>query len=160
LNPETWSQRPLPVEYIEYASTQIAHLRLLTTALIPHVESLANILRESKRYVEMWHHSRRNRQNRYQSHNYLPQGIIERTEEERILKAHGTRKCRGCERELYQDSFEVDFRRLGRNHEKQYCYTCDKVNVRHYRRKKLIDILELAKSRTSSPVLVTEGTKA
>jgi len=137
----------------------MAHLRLLTTALLPQVENLANILRESKRYVEMWHRARRDRLNRYQTHNYLPQGILERTEEERLFKALGTRKCRGCERHLYQDSFEVDVRRFVRNTEKQYCYTCAKVNLRQYRRARFLDILELAKSRTSSPALVTERTK-
>jgi hypothetical protein len=157
LNAEVWSDRPLGDDYIQFASTQIAHLRLLTTALIPEVDNLANILRESKRYVEMWHHSRRDPNNRYQIHNYLPQGVIERTEEERTLKVLGTRKCRGCQRNLYQDSFEIDLRRFARNTDRQFCYTCAKVNLRQYRRARFLDILELAKSRTSTPSVVTEG---
>lgn len=158
--PKTWSERPLPTPYIEYASTQMAHLRLLATTLIPQSVNLTNILRESKRYVEMWHHHRRNQHNPYKIHNYLPQGIIERTEAERTLKMLGTRQCRGCERALYQNSFAIDFRRFARTPEKQYCYTCAKVNMRQYRRARFLDILELAKSRTSSPALVTERTKA
>lgn len=129
------------------------HLRLLATELLPQAGESPNILRESKRYIEIWHSQRRDLKNRYRTHNYLPQGIIERTESERNWKLLGTRTCRGCERELYQESFQIEFRRFKRSPEKQFCYTCSKVNLRQMRRNRFLDILELAKSRTSSPVL-------
>ena len=136
----------------------MTHLRLLAAALISEVES-PNILRESKRYVGLWHYYRRDPKNPYHVHNYLPQGILERTEKERSLKPLGTRKCRGCERDLYQESYQVEFRRWARAPEKQYCYTCAKVNLRRYRRTRFLDILELAKSRTASPALVVAETQ-
>ena len=159
LSAQSWNERPLSVAHIEYASTQLAHLRLLATNMLPQTITSTNILRESNRYAKLWHQQRRNRSNPYKAHNYLPQGIIERTEEESSLKLLGTRKCRGCERNLYQESFQIDFRRFARNLEKQFCYTCAKVNLRRYRRTRFLDIMELAKSRTSSPALATE-TKA
>jgi len=127
---------------------------MLATELLPQASISPNILRESKRYIEIWHHQRRDPKNRYKIHNYLPQGIIERTERERNWKLLGTRACRGCERDLYQESFQVEFRRFKRLPEKQFCYTCSKVNLRQIRRNRFLDILELAKSRTSSPVLM------
>jgi hypothetical protein len=154
LNAESWSERPLPCSNLEYISTQMSQLRLLATTLIPQAGKSANILRESKRYIELYHNHRREINNPYQIHNYLPQGIIERTESERNWKLLGTRRCRGCERDLYQESYQIEFRRWARTPEKQYCYTCSKVNLRRYRRTRFHDILELAKSRTSSPILV------
>ena len=64
----------------------MSHLRMLATTLIPQAGHSANILRESKRYVELWHRRRRDIQSPYQIHNCLPQGIIERTEKERSLE--------------------------------------------------------------------------
>jgi hypothetical protein len=157
LSPEKWSERPLPSSYLEYATDQMSHLRKLSAVLTPQAGESANILRESKRYVEFWHRRRRDPKNAHQVHNYLPQGIIERTETERNWKSLGTRRCRGCERDLYQESFQVDFRRWARLPEKQYCYTCTKVNLRLYRRTRFLDVLELAKSRTASPALVAEA---
>jgi len=157
LQSQSCTERPLSIDNMESALTQMNYIRQLTTNLIPQVKTSANILRESKRYIELWHHRRPARSNRYKTHNYLPQGIIERTEAERNLKLLGTRKCRGCERDLYQESFQVDFRRFARNPEKQFCYTCAKVNLRQVRRARFLDIMELAKSRTSSPALMSDA---
>jgi len=132
----------------------MTELHLLAKSLIPQSAKLPNILRESKRYIESWHRHRRDPKNPYQTHNYLPQGIIERTQSERGLKSLGLRRCRGCGGEFYQGSFALDFRRWGRSPEKQFCYTCTKVNLRRYRRNRFLDVLELARSRTSSPALV------
>lgn len=159
MNSDKWNERPLSSSYLDYASAQMSHLRTLATALIPQAGTSANILRESKRYVELWHHRRRDLKNPYQIHNYLPQGIIERTEKERSWKSLGTRRCRGCERNLYQESYQVEFRRWARNPEKQFCCTCAKVNLRRYRRNRFLDVLELAKSRTASPALILTETK-
>ena len=137
----------------------MSHLRMLATNLILQAGRSANILRESKRYVELWHHRRRDIKNPYQFHNYVPQGIIERTETERSWRSLGTRRCRGCERDLYQESYQVEFRRWASNSEKQFCYTCAKVNLRRYRRNRFLDVLELAKSRTASPALIIAEAK-
>lgn len=155
-----WMERPLPTSHLEFAAVQMSHLRLLATNLSSQAQDSANILRESKRYTESWHSHRRDSQNPYQIHSHLPQGIIERTETERHWKLLGTRRCRGCERSLYQESFQVDFRRFSRSPEKQFCYTCAKVNLRRMRRSRFLDILELAKSRTSSPALIIGETRA
>jgi hypothetical protein len=154
LDQTQWNKRPLPNPHLDSATTNMADLRLLAKSLIPRSAKLSNILRESKRYIESWHRHRRDPQNPYQSHNYLPQGIIERTESERGLKALGLRRCRGCTRDYYQGSFALDFRRWGRNPEKQFCHTCAKVNLRRYRRNRFLDVMELARSRTSSPNLI------
>ena len=156
---DKWSERPLSPSHLEYASAQMSHLRMLATTLVPQAGTSANILRESKRYVELWHHRRRDTKNPYQIHNCLPQGIIERTEKERTWRTLGTRRCRGCETELYQESYQVEFRRWTRSPEKQFCYTCSKVNLRHYRRNRFLDVLELARSRTASPALILTETK-
>jgi len=137
----------------------MAHLRMLASILVPQAVKSANILRESKRYIELWHRQRRDTKSPYQIPNYLPQGIIERTESERSNRGLGTRRCRGCYRDLYQESFQVEFRRWAQLLEKQYCYTCAKVNLRLYRRTRFLDVLELAKSRTSSPALIMTETK-
>jgi len=160
IDPKDWSKRPLPQAHLDYAAAQLSHLRLLTTSLLPASSKFPNILRESKRYIELYHHSRRDLKNPYQTHNYLPQGIIERSEAERSLKQLGTRHCKGCERDLYQESFAVEFRRWLRNPEKQYCYTCQKVNVRRSRTRKFLDVLELVRSRTSSPSLEVSSIKS
>jgi hypothetical protein len=154
-----WSDRPLPSSHLEFASVQMSHLRLLATNLSSQAGDSANILRESKRYIERWHSRRRDSKNPFQIHNYLPQGIIERTETERNWKLLGTRRCRGCERDLFQESFQIEFRRFSRSLEKQFCHTCAKVNLRRMRRSRFLDILELAKSRTSSPALFIGETK-
>ena len=156
MNQESWEERPLPAANLDYASAHMSHLRLLATVLVHQAAKLPNILRESKRYVEIHHRHRRESSSPYQIHNYLPQGVLERTESERNLKLLGTRRCRGCDRDLYQDSYQVEFRRWSRSPEKQFCYTCQKVNLRKYRRDRFLDILELAKSRTASPILVAE----
>ena len=137
----------------------MVHLRMLASILVPQAGKSANILRESKRYIEIWHRHRRDTKSPYQIPNYLPQGIVERTENERSNRGLGTRRCRGCDRELYQESFQVEFRRWAYLLEKQYCYTCAKVNLRLYRRTRFLDVLELAKSRTSSPALIMTETK-
>ena len=137
----------------------MADLRLLAKTLIPRSAKLSNILRESKRYIESWHRHRRDPKSPYESHNYLPQGIIERTESERGLKGLGLRRCRGCAGDYYQGSFTLDFRRWGRSPEKQFCHTCAKVNLRRYRRNRLLDVLDLARSRTSSPNLILSEQK-
>lgn len=157
LNPESWRQRPLSPPYLEFASAQMSHLRMLATIYIPQASDSTNIIRESKRYIELWHHHRRDSKDPYQTNNYLPQGIIERTESERGLKLLGTRRCRGCGRDLYQEAFQVEFRRWNRSLEKQFCYTCAKINLRRYRRNRFLDVLELARSRTASPALVADS---
>jgi len=129
-------------------------LRLLATRLIPVATKSPHVFRESKRYIELWHRRRRDPKSIYHTHNYLPQGILERTEIERSLKVLGTRRCRGCERDLYQDSFNVEFRRFARSPDKQYCYACAKIKMRYSRRTAFLDILELAKSRSASPMPV------
>jgi exonuclease 3'-5' domain-containing protein 1 len=156
LDGQSWDQRPLTTVNLEHASSQMSHLRLLATVLTHQAAKHPNILRESKRYIELYHSHRRQSGNPYEIHKYLPQGIFERTESENALKSLGTRRCRGCQRDLYQESFQIDFRRWQRNPEKQYCFTCDKVNARKYRRDRFWDVLELAKSRTASPILVAE----
>ena len=132
---------------------------MLAALLVPQAGKSANILRESKRYIELWHRHRRDIKSPYQIPNYLPQGIIERTESERNNRALGSRRCRGCDRDLFQESFQLEFRRWASSLEKQYCYTCAKVNLRLYRRTKFLDVLELAKSRTASPALIMAETK-
>jgi len=149
-----WSTRPLSQAYLDFANVEMAHLRILATSLIPLATKYPHILRESKRYIELWHHHRRDASNPYHTNNYLPQGIIERTELERSFRLLGTRRCRGCERDLYQESYAVEFRRWLRSPDKQFCYTCAKVKLRRYRRTTFLDILELSKSRASpAPVL-------
>ena len=160
LTPDAWTQRPLASSHLDYAATQMQQLRIMATTYIPQAGKSVAILRESKRYIELYHARRRDPKNPYQTHNYLPQGIIERTETENSLKLLGTRRCRGCERDLYQESFQVDFRRWSRMPEKQFCYTCSKINLRRYRRNRFLDVLELARSRTGSPALVVAETKA
>lgn len=132
------------------------HLRLLSTTLIPLAGKYPHILRESKRYIESWHHHRRDPKNVYHTHFYLPQGIIERTESERNWRLLGTRRCRGCEKDLYQESYQIEFRRWTRTPEKQFCYTCAKVKLRRYRRTTFLDILELSKSRASPVPRIAE----
>jgi len=157
LNRHGWSERPLSSSHFEYASTQISHLRMLATLLVPQGGKSPNILRESKRYISLYHHRPRGTKNIYETHNYLPQGIIERSEQEK--KTLGTRRCRGCERDLYQESYQVQFGRWSRTPEKQFCYTCAKVNLRRSRRNRFIDVMDLAKSRTASPALILTNTK-
>ena len=159
LSKDKWSDRPLPATHLEYAAAQMSHLRMLAAILVPQAGKSANILRESKRYIELWHRQRRNTKSPYQIPNYLPQGIIERTENERSNRTLGARRCRGCVRELYQESFQLELRRWAYSLEKQYCYTCAKVNLRLYRRTRFLDVLELAKSRTASPALIMTETK-
>ena len=154
---EDWTERPLPPAYLEYTKSQMSHLRLLSTFLGPQAVQFPNIFRESKRFIELWHMHRRDSKNPYQFHNYLPQGILERNEKERRNKMLGTRPCRGCQREFYQDSYALEFRRWPRSPEKQFCWTCGKINLRLHRRTRFLDVLELARSRTSSPSLLSVG---
>jgi exonuclease 3'-5' domain-containing protein 1 len=146
---KTWTDRPLSQSHLDFTSIEMAHLRLLSSTLIPLATKYPHVLRESKRYIELWHHHRRDSNNPYYTHFYLPQGIIERTETERSWRLLGTRRCRGCERDLYQESYQLEFRRWQRTPEKQFCYTCAKVKLRRYRRTTFLDILELSKSRAS-----------
>ena len=70
----------------------------------------------------MYKEQRRPRASTFWDHGILPQEILERSAAIQVkYDCLGTNTCRGCGRELHQDSFQCLFKAWRRG---QLCYTC------------------------------------
>jgi len=136
-NTEIWISRPLQSSLRYYASYDVLLLNGLLSKLNRHVSCREIRIRdESRRYAELHHHSRSDRDSKWHNHGFLPQEILERTTT--ATDRFSTRRCPGCSRVLHQSSFYSNFRIWDKKpFANQLCFTCFSVQLQNNGRYKL-----------------------
>ena len=133
-NSGIWLSRPLQVSLRTYASYDIVLLSRLLPKLDQHLRVRATQIRnESRRYAELNHQTRSNRQSKWHSHGFLPQEILGGTQPagDRL----GMKRCPGCGRDLHQRSFYANFRIWDKKPFKlRLCFTCSSVQLQNEKR--------------------------
>jgi len=136
MDKDLWLRRPLNPSLLTHSSYKILQLRTIYTSFLPHLSKHRHLSQESTRYTELYKqaNTRPPLNAWYLHHVYLPQEILERSQETRErYDGLGKRTCAGCRRELHQDSFKDSFARrwtLRLGEHGKMCYTCSAARRR------------------------------
>lgn len=144
---DRWQDRPLAVQYLEYAAEDVQKIYLLYQNLVTsgYVDSQAKTL--SLQYISQ-HYGRRPREgNPYAQHGILPLAIFLDDIPPNAIR------CEGCERSLPPKCFDSRHHTKGRRKKKngrKMCYVCKTIDKREMYRLKRSKRQQRTESRKES----------